>query len=367
MPSCVDVAPQEVLKEAEGLCKVWANIMKTNLHDMTPRLIYSESNVIKRSLRAMFSSTLTDIVVDGATAFRQVENYIKYIAFNFKNVVEYKGKIPIMEFYKVEEAINALYMPRVDLASGGYIIISYTPAFTTIDVNSGSAVGYESQEETALNINLEAAEAITRHIRLRDIGGIIVIDFIDLATTESRKKLEMLMYKYTCNDKAHIQCSKLSKFCLMEVCRQKLRNGIADSDFVPCNDCGGIGITRNGTSMLYPIISAIGKFVRSHSSYKKVEVNVNAAIGLFLLNEGRKIVDLVMKNLEIEIFININPAFKTNDYKISSAQRHIMQVKNIPMTSVRRVLESNIWRWVSIVLSILLIISIYTIAVLYFS
>jgi len=214
----------EIKDDLTNLLSTWEEIRMKTLKSIAPSTIYEEEDLIARAIRDFYSKDIDRIIVDGDKAFEAAKKYAKKISSaHSKNVVKYKGKIPIFHHYNIEKYLNSIFEPRIELKSGGYIIISPTEALVSIDINSGRSTRERNVEKTALTNNLEAAEEIARQVKLRDLAGLIVIDFIDMENYSNKRLVERKLRESLKNDKARIQFGRISNFGLLEMTRQRLR------------------------------------------------------------------------------------------------------------------------------------------------
>ena len=214
----------EIKDDLTNLLGTWEEIRKKTLKSIAPSTIYEEEDLIARAIRDFYSKDIDSIIVDGDKAFEAAKKYAKKISSaHVKNIVKYKGKIPIFHYYNIEKYLNSIFEPRIELKSGGYIIISPTEALVSIDINSGRSTRERNVEKTALTNNLEAAEEIARQVKLRDLAGLIVIDFIDMENYSNKRLVERKLRESLKNDKARIQFGRISNFGLLEMTRQRLR------------------------------------------------------------------------------------------------------------------------------------------------
>ena len=214
----------EIKDDLTNLLRTWEEIRMNTLKSIAPSTIYEEEDLIARAIRDFYSKDIDSIIVDGDKAFEAAKKYAKKISSaHVKNVIKYKGKIPIFHHYNIEKYLNSIFEPRIELKSGGYIIISPTEALVSIDINSGRSTRERNVEKTALTNNLEAAEEIARQVKLRDLAGLIVIDFIDMENYSNKRLVERKLRESLKNDKARIQFGRISNFGLLEMTRQRLR------------------------------------------------------------------------------------------------------------------------------------------------
>jgi ribonuclease E len=238
-----DCNKTQLSRDLNYLMRLWENIKTSVGQEKAPALLYKERNLVLRSIRDSFTADVTEILIDDAPVFHEVKNFIKIISPKHLNIVKlYKGDRPLFTKFQLENQIASIFDNRVPLVSGGSIVIEQTEALVAIDVNSGKATQKKSIEETAFQTNLEAAEEIARQLRLRDLGGLIVIDFIDMKDIRSRAEIERAMKTFIKLDKARIKVGRISGFGLMQMSRQRIRPSIEFSSYVPCKNCQGKGV-----------------------------------------------------------------------------------------------------------------------------
>jgi ribonuclease E len=275
-------------KDLKYLLRLWKNIKKKGISSSAPCLIYKERDLAVRSIRDYYTPGVKEILIDDETVFHEVKNFISIIATKRKKIVKlYKGDKPLYTKFQLEDQIATIFKNRVDLKSGGSIVISPTEALVSIDVNSGKATRQTSIEETALATNLEAAEEICRQLRLRDLGGLIVIDFIDMRDSKNKLDIERAMKKYLKVDKARTKVGRISRFGLMEMSRQRLRPSIEFSTYETCKHCLGKGSTPSLETLALNFLRKLNLEIaqKSESDLKGI---VPLPLADFLLNNKRK-------------------------------------------------------------------------------
>jgi ribonuclease E len=231
-------------KDLSYLMRLWKNINKESVKEKAPVLLYKEQNLAVRAIRDYFTLDVTEILIDDPTIYQKVKDFIYLISPKLPKIVKrYKGAKPIFTKHQLEQQIASIFDSRVNLKSGGCIVIDQTEALVAIDVNSGKATQKNSIEKTALQTNLEAAEEVARQLRLRDLGGLIVIDFIDMRESKNRTQVEKALKAHLKEDKAKSKVGRISRFGLLEMSRQRIRPSIEYSSFVTCKHCHGKGIT----------------------------------------------------------------------------------------------------------------------------
>ena len=278
---------QEIQRDYQFLMRLWKEIIKKAEDAAEPSLLYQETDFGVRSLRDYLTLEIDEICVDDVETFRKMRAYLKAVAPRHLRILkQYKDKIPIFDRYQLEEQIRVIYQERVDLKSGGYIIINPTEAMITIDVNSGRGSNKRNIEETAFRANAEACEEIARQLRLRDLGGLIVIDFIDMIDKKHMAEVEKAFKKALSVDRARIQLSRISKFGLMELSRQKKQSTIQEISYINCPYCGGSGLRP---SLEYASLGAFRKIESEavKGTYSELKVSLPHEIALYILNNKR--------------------------------------------------------------------------------
>lgn len=307
---------QELARDYQHIYRLWKEIQKKAATTDTPSLIYQESDFGVRSIRDYFTTDIQDILVDDIETYRQMRAYCKAVMpRNIDLIKQYKEKEPIFNRFRLEEQIRVIYEDRVDLKSGGHIVISPTEAMTTIDVNSGRASNKRNVEETAFKVNIEAAEEIARQLRLRDLGGLIVIDFIDMMDKKNEAEVEKTFKKAISFDRARIQLSKISKFGILELSRQKKQSTIQEISYTSCPFCKGRGVRP---SLEYAALSAFRRIeseaVRGTASILKVALP--PSVSDYLLNQKRSEIARLESLYDMSIHIVGNPDLSWHDLNI---------------------------------------------------
>src|SRR5512138_556923 len=236
----------EIKRDYEYLLRLWDSIRQTTLQSTAPALIYEEANLIKRAIRDLYSRDMEEVLVDGDEGYKAAKEFMKSLTpSHAKKVQQYKdANVPLFQRYQVESQLDAMHSNTVQLRSGGYLVFNQTEALVAVDVNSGRATRERHIEETALKTNLEAAEEIGRQLRLRDLAGLIVIDFIDMEESRRNREVERRLKDALKNDRARIQLGRISPFGLLEMSRQRMRPSLAEASTQPCPHCAGTGFIR---------------------------------------------------------------------------------------------------------------------------
>jgi ribonuclease E len=277
----------EVKRDFEYLLRLWENVRELTLRSTAPKLVYEEGSLIKRSIRDLYSREIDQVVVAGEDAYREAKEFMRMLMpSHARHVQVYKDDTPIFSRNGVEAQLDAMFSPQVTLRSGGYIVINQTEALVSIDVNSGRSTREHSIEDTALNTNLEAAEEIARQLRLRDLAGLIVIDFIDMEEKRNNRAVERKLKDCLRADRARIQVGRISHFGLLEMSRQRIRTGVLESSTVACPHCRGTGQVRSISSLSLQILRALEDHLLRHSGHHLL-VRTRPEVALYVLNQKR--------------------------------------------------------------------------------
>ncbi|HEX3520914.1 MAG TPA: Rne/Rng family ribonuclease [Stellaceae bacterium] len=278
----------EIKRDYEYLLRLWNEIRELTLRSTAPALIYEEGNLIKRSIRDLYTRDIDEVLVEGEEGYRTAKAFMKMVMpSHAKRVQPYRDpQIGLLHRFQVESQIDAIHSPIVQLRSGGYVVINQTEALVAIDVNSGRSTRERNIEETAVRTNLEAAEEIARQLRLRDLAGLIVIDFIDMEEHRNQSAVERRLKEALKNDRARIQVGRISAFGLLEMSRQRLRPSLVETSTQPCPHCGGTGFIRSTESTaLYVLRSIEEEGMRRRSA--EICVHVPTTVALYILNQKR--------------------------------------------------------------------------------
>ena len=306
----------EIKKDYDYLARLWNKIREATLKSKAPCFIHQEDGVILKTIRDMFDRNVKEIIVQGKEAYALCQKYMKDVLPSQAKVVkEYKSKAPIFTKFGIEDQLIKLYQPIVHLPSGGYIVINPTEALISIDVNSGKATGERNIEEMALKTNLEAAREIARQSRLRDLSGLLVLDFIDLSETKNRKILERSLWEYFSKDKARIQTAPISTFGLLEVSRQRLRPSFLEMNSNICSHCSGKGIVRADESNSMLILRTIENEI-FNGKYDVVNVFGIASSIIYLLNHKREEISFIESKYSIKLNFSIDRDATSDSYSI---------------------------------------------------
>ncbi|WP_370302902.1 ribonuclease E/G, partial [Pseudooceanicola sp.] len=326
----------EIKRDYEYLQRLWEQIRELTLKSIAPTKIYEEGDLIKRSIRDLYNREIDEVFVEGDRGYRIAKDFMKMIMpSHAKNVKQYQDVLPLFARYQVESYLGGMFNPTVQLKSGGYIVIGVTEALVAIDVNSGRATKEGSIEETALKTNLEAAEEVARQLRLRDLAGLIVIDFIDMDERKNNSAVEKRLKDKLKTDRARIQVGRISGFGLLEMSRQRLRPGMIEATTQPCPACHGTGLIRSDDNMSLSILRQIEEEgVRRRS--REVLVKCPVGIANYLMNQKREHIAQIEGRYGLSVRIEGDPHLVSPDFsleKFKTATRSITAIA-APVVSV---------------------------------
>ncbi|WP_149786051.1 Rne/Rng family ribonuclease [Lutimaribacter pacificus] len=326
----------EIKRDYEYLQRLWEQIRELTLQSIAPAKIYEEGDLIKRSIRDLYSRDIDEVLVEGERGYRIAKDFMKMIMpSHAKNVRHYGDALPLFARYQVESYLSSMFNPTVQLRSGGYIVIGVTEALVAIDVNSGRATKEGSIEETALKTNLEAAEEVARQLRLRDLAGLIVIDFIDMEERKNNAAVEKRLKDRLKTDRARIQVGRISGFGLLEMSRQRLRPGMIEATTQPCPHCHGTGLIRSDDNLSLSILRQIEEEGTRRRS-REVLVKAPVSIANYLMNQKREHVAQIEGRYGMAVRIEGDPMLISPDFsleKFKTATRIVAEVA-APVVSV---------------------------------
>ncbi|PSK86029.1 RNAse E [Limimaricola soesokkakensis] len=326
----------EIKRDYEYLQRLWEQIRELTLKSIAPAKIYEEGDLIKRSIRDLYSKDIDEVIVEGVEGFRIARDFMKMIMpSHAKNVKPYTDSLPLFARYQVESYLAGMFNPTVQLPSGGYIVIGVTEALVAIDVNSGRATKEGSIEQTALKTNLEAADEVARQLRLRDLAGLIVIDFIDMDERRNNTAVEKRFKDKLKTDRARIQVGRISGFGLLEMSRQRLRPGMLEATTQPCPHCHGTGLLRSDENVALAILRQLEEEgVRGRT--KEVLVRVPYAIMNFLMNHKREHVAAIEQRYGMAVRVEGDPTLVSPDFvveKFKTATRTVPEAAPVVSTA----------------------------------
>jgi ribonuclease E len=306
----------EIKRDYEYLQRLWEQIRELTLKSIAPAKIYEEGDLVKRSIRDLYNRDIDEVFVEGERGYRIAKDFMKMIMpSHAKNVKLYAENLPLFARYQVESYLSAMFNPTVQLPSGGYIVIGVTEALVAIDVNSGRATKEGSIEQTALKTNLEAADEVARQLRLRDLAGLIVIDFIDMDERKNNASVEKRIKDKLKTDRARIQIGRISGFGLMEMSRQRLRPGMIEATTQPCHACHGTGLVRSDDNMALAILRQVEE---EGTRRRSREVLIKAPVGIanFLMNQKREHIAHIEGRYTMSVRIEGDPSLVSPDFSM---------------------------------------------------
>ena len=297
----------EIKRDFEYLLRLWENVRDLTLKSAAPLLVYEEGSLIKRSIRDLYNKDIDQVLVSGEEGYKEAKGFMRMLMpSHARNVQPYREPQPIFTRMGIESQLDAMFSPQVTLKSGGYIVIDQTEALVSIDVNSGRSTREHNIEDTALSTNLEAAEEISRQLRLRDLAGLVVIDFIDMEEKRNNRSVEKRLKECLKSDRARIQVGRISHFGLMEMSRQRIRTGVLESTMDPCPHCHGTGYVRAAASVALLVLRTIEDHLLKGVTHHMV-VKTRTNVALYILNQKRQ-------NLfELENRFGVNISIEVDD------------------------------------------------------
>ena len=306
----------EIKRDLEYLLRRWQNIRDLTMESTAPCVINEEANLIRRSIRDLYTRDIEQILIEGDEGYKTAKTFMKtMIPSHAARVKPYRDRIPLFVRYQIESQLDSMYGPELQLKSGGYLVINPTEALVAIDVNSGRATKERTIEETALRTNLEAAEEIARQLRLRDLAGLIVIDFIDMDENRNQRAVERKLKEAMRIDRARIRMGRISPFGLMELSRQRLRPSLAEASMERCVDCGGTGVRRSVESSAVHALRAIEEEGLQGRS-TEIQLRVPAAVGLYILNRKRRMLEEIEQRYDFAVSFEQDDSLVPPSYAI---------------------------------------------------
>lgn len=318
-----DKQKSDIVRDYNYLIRTWNHIRHSALSTQAPALIYEEGNLIKRALRDMYTKDIGEVVIDGDNAYKTAKEFSKILSPNMGRKIKCRkpGEIPVFQHYQVEKELDKLHNPVVQLASGGYLVINPTEALVSIDVNSGRATREMDIEETALKTNLEAADEIAKQLRMRNLAGLVVVDFIDMEEAANNHAVEKRMKEAMKPDRARVQIAKMSIFGLLEISRQRMHSSFVESNYVTCPYCRGQGVLRSTESGAMLVLRAIEE-EGIKGSYNRLEVRLPQDTAIYILNHKRRILADLEEKYGLEIIVSADGSIKNIcDYKIEKSRQ----------------------------------------------
>ena len=306
----------EIRRDLEYLLRRWQNIRTLTMESMAPCVINEEANLIRRSIRDLYTRDIEQILIEGDEGYKTAKTFMKtMIPSHAARVKPYRDRIPLFVRYQIESQLDSMYGPELQLKSGGYLVINPTEALVAIDVNSGRATKERTIEETAVKTNLEAAEEIARQLRLRDLAGLIVIDFIDMDESRNQRAVERKLKEAMRIDRARIRMGRISPFGLMELSRQRLRPSLVEASMERCASCGGTGVRRSVESSAVHALRAIEEEGLQGRS-AEILLRVPAAVGLYIFNRKRRMLEEIEQRYEFSVSFEQDDSLVPPSYAI---------------------------------------------------
>ncbi len=336
-------SPEELQWDLDNLRANWDAIVNAAAERPAPFLVYQESDAVTRALRDYLSDEIGEVLIDEAGAYQRAIEYVQRFQSTegMKQLKQYTDDVPLFTRFQIESQIESAYSHTVTLPSGGSIVIDYTEALVSIDINSARATRGADIETTAYNTNLEAAEEIARQLRIRDLGGLIVIDFIDMESKKNQQGVEDRLRDAVRSDRARIQLGRISRFGLMEMSRQRLRPSLGESTHMACPRCSGMGTIRSVESMALALLRLIGEEVRKERT-TRVVAQLPVDVATFLINEKREWLHQVESQRETEIVLVPDPNMQTPNYLIRRVRDDELALAENAMTSYQMVSQATV-------------------------
>jgi len=306
----------EIKRDYEYLSRAWETIRDDTLKSIAPALIYEESSLVKRAIRDLYDKDVDEVHVDGEAAYKEAKDFVRMLMpSHAKRVHLWKDATPIFAKHGVEKQLESIYSPIVTLKSGGYIVINQAEALVAIDVNSGRATRERNIEQTALKTNLEAADEAARQMRLRDLAGLIVIDFIDMEEPKNDRAVEKRMKDNLRHDRARVQMGKISGFGLLELSRQRRRTGVLEGTSHVCEQCQGAGRVRSVESTALALLRALDEAAAKEKG-RTIDASASAGVALYLLNEKREALAQLEANRRVRVRVSANEELHAGEFEI---------------------------------------------------
>ena len=310
----------EVKRDFEYLMRLWENVRTLTLQSTAPTLVYEEGSLIKRSIRDLYNKDISEIIVSGEDGYREAKDFMKMLMPSHAKVVQpYRDIHPIFSRSGIEAQLDRMLQPQVTLKSGGYLIMNQTEALVSIDVNSGRSTREHSIEDTALQTNLEAAEEVARQLRLRDLAGLVVIDFIDMEEKRNNRAVEKKLKECLKNDRARIQVGRISHFGLLEMSRQRIRASVLESTTQVCSHCAGTGHVRSQSSVALHVLRGIEEYLLKNTTHD-ITVRTTPEIALYLLNHKRQTIVDYENRFGVSIVIDADGAVGAQHFAIDRGE-----------------------------------------------
>ncbi|MDP1873926.1 Rne/Rng family ribonuclease [Phenylobacterium sp.] len=328
----------EIKRDYEYLLRLWENIRENTLHSIAPALIYEEEDLVKRAIRDLYDKDIDGVFVEGEAGFKDARDFMRMLMpSQAKKVQLYRDPEPLFVKFKVEDHLSQIYSPVVPLRSGGYLVINQTEALVAVDVNSGKSTRERNIEATALKTNMEAAEETARQLRLRDLAGLIVIDFIDMDESKNNRAVEKKLKDALKDDRARIQMGKISGFGLMEISRQRRRTGVLEGTTHVCEHCNGTGRVRSVESSALATLRALE--IEALKGGGEATLKAPRAVALYILNEKRAHLARIHETFGLFVTVVVDDAMPHADYEIERTASETRPDHAVIFTSAKSKLD----------------------------
>ena len=325
----------EIKRDYEYLMRMWESVRELTLNSSAPALVYEEGSLIKRAIRDLYNKDIDDILVAGDGGYREAKDFMKMLMpSHAKTIKAYREPQPLFAKFGIESQLDAMFSNQVTLKSGGYIVINQTEALVSIDVNSGRSTREHNIEDTALKTNLEAAEEVARQLRLRDLAGLIVIDFIDMEEKRNNRHVEKKLKDCLKNDRARIQVGHISAFGLMEMSRQRIRTGVLESSSVKCPHCDGAGFVRSTPSVALQILRAVEESLIRASTHNLI-VKTRTEVALYVLNQKRAHLTDLEAQFGVSVTLAVDDHLLGSTYYTLERGEFVQAEPRAPITGLR--------------------------------
>ena len=326
----------EIKRDFEYLMRVWESVRETTMSSTAPALVYEEGSLIKRAIRDLYGRDIEEILVAGEGAYREAKDFMRMLMPSSAQAVRpYREPHPLFARHGVEGQLDAMFSNHVSLRSGGYLVINPTEALVSVDVNSGRATREHDIEDTALKTNLEAAEEMARQLRLRDLAGLIVIDFIDMEEKRNNRAVEKRLNECLKNDRARIQVGRISPFGLLEMSRQRIRTGVLESSSIPCVHCGGSGFVRATASVALHVLRALEEALLKSASHNLC-LRTRTETALYILNQKRAHLREIEARFGVDVMIAVDEHLATTTvFQIERTEPANPSALRAPVTGAR--------------------------------
>lgn len=308
----------DIRRDYEYLMNIWEGIKKQTLESTAPALVYEESDIVKRSIRDLFKGDVEEVIIEGRNAYESAARFVEMTSPHQSHAVKnYHAQIPLFQKFKIEDRLDELYEREIKLESGGSIVITPTEALVSIDVNSGKSTKERNVEDTAYRTNIEAAREIARQLRLRDLAGLVVIDFIDMRELRNRKAVERELKDALRSDRAKIQIGRISTFGLLEMSRQRIHSSLVESSSQCCPMCNGLGAVRSPESLALKVIRSI-EAESGRKSIHEIYVRASSSVSNTLKQRRARDIDYIQKNDRVKIIIEEDTSLLPNQFEVST-------------------------------------------------